>query len=55
MHGIGLFDLNRELKSRLCLKFGEDNGNVRLPSTAVEVMDLLNMLLSEEQTAKAAE
>ena len=48
MHGIGLFDLNRELKTRLCLKFGEDNGNVRLPSTANEVMDLLDILLSEE-------
>jgi hypothetical protein len=48
MHGIGLFDLNQELKSRLCSKFGEDNGNVRLPSTAHEVMDLLNILLTEE-------
>jgi hypothetical protein len=48
MHGIGLFDLNRELKSRLCSKFGEDNGNIRLPSTANEVMDLLNILLTEE-------
>ena len=55
MHGIGLFDLNEELKSSLCLKFGEDSGNVRLPSTAHEVMDLLNILLSEEQSAKAAE
>jgi hypothetical protein len=55
MHGIGLFDLNLELKSRLCLKFGEDNGNVRLPSTAHEVMELLNTLLSEEQPARAAE
>ena len=53
MHGIGLFDLNRELKSSLCLKFGEDNGNVRLPSTAHEVMDLLNILLSKEQSGKA--
>jgi hypothetical protein len=48
MHGIGLFDLNRELKSRLCSKFGEDNGNIRLPSSANEVMDLLNILLTEE-------
>jgi hypothetical protein len=55
MHGIGLFDINRELKSSLCLKFGEDNGNVRLPTTAHEVMDLLNILLSEEQAGKAAE
>ena len=55
MHGIGLFDLNRELKSRLCLKFGEENGNVRLPSSAHEVMDLLNILLSEEQPGKAVD
>jgi hypothetical protein len=48
MHGIGLFDLNRELKSRLCSKFGEDNGNIRLPSTTNEIMDLLNILLTEE-------
>ena len=48
MHGIGLFDLNQELISRLCLRFGEDNGSVRLPSTRQEVLDLLNMLLSEE-------
>ena len=55
MHGIGLFDINQELKSSLCLKFGEDNGNVRLPSTPNEVMDLLNILLSEEQSAQVAE
>lgn len=48
MHGIGLFDLNQELVSVLCSKFGEDNGNVRLPSTLHESMKLLNMLLSEE-------
>jgi len=55
MHGIGLFDLNQELKSSLCLKFGEDNGNVRLPSTAHEVMDLLNILLAKENSGKTAE
>jgi len=55
MHGIGLFDLNMELKSSLCLKFGEDNGIIRLPSTAHEVVDLLDMLVSEQQSAKAAE
>ena len=52
MHGIGLFDLNHELASRLCEKFGEDSGNVRFPSTESEVMDLLNMLLPEEQRGK---
>jgi len=55
MHGIGLFDLNQELKSSLCLKFGEENGNVRLPNSAHEVMELLDILLSEEQLGSAAE
>jgi hypothetical protein len=44
MHGIGLFDLNNELAARLCQKFGEENGNVRLPSTAREAIDFLDML-----------
>ena len=48
MHGIGLFDLNRDLIFRLCLKFGEDNGNVRFPSTMEDTMALLDILLSEE-------
>jgi hypothetical protein len=55
MHGIGLFDLNRELKSRLCSKFGEDDGNIRLPSTANEAIDLLNILLTEEQPHQTTE
>jgi hypothetical protein len=49
MHGIGLFDLNRELIAGLRRKFGDDNGNVRIPSSVNEVMDLLNILLTEEQ------
>jgi hypothetical protein len=44
MHGIDLFDLNHELAAKLCQKFGEENGNVRLPSTAREVIDFLDML-----------
>jgi hypothetical protein len=44
MHGIGLFDLNLELKAELCRKFGEENENVRLPSTAREVTEFLDML-----------
>ena len=55
MHGIGLFDLNPELKSRLCAKFGEENGNFGLPSTAHAVEDLLNILLNEQQLNQAAE
>lgn len=48
MHGIGLFDLNREQMFRLCLKFGEDNGNVRFPSTMDESLALLEILLTEK-------
>jgi len=44
MHGIGLFDLNNELAVKLCKELGEEDGNVRLPSTAREVMDFLDML-----------
>jgi hypothetical protein len=51
MHGIGLFDLNQDLKSSLIEKFGEDKGSVRLPSTPNEVMDLLDTLLSDERAA----
>ena len=44
MHGIGLFDLNHELAIKLCEKFGEEDGNVRLPSTTREVTEFLKML-----------
>jgi len=50
MHGIGLFDLNHELTRKLCKIFGEDNGNVRFPTTAAEVMELLDIVLLEEST-----
>ena len=55
MHGIGLFDLNQELGIKLCEKFGEDNSIPRLPSTAGEVMEFLNMLVPEKQPEQAAE
>ena len=48
MHGIGLFDLNPELKARLGSKFGADNGNIRFPSTEHEVLELLSMALPED-------
>ncbi len=44
MHGIGLFDLNQDLAIELCKKFGEEDGSVRLPSTAKDVTDFLDML-----------
>jgi hypothetical protein len=44
MHGIGLFDLNHELAVKLCQRFGEENGDIRLPSTVREVTDFLDML-----------
>jgi hypothetical protein len=55
MHGIGLFDLNQELKSRLCMEFGEDQGVLRLPTTARETLSLLDILLSEKTLGKDAE
>ena len=50
MHGIGLFDLNRELAASLSGRFGQDDGQVRFPSTEHEVMEMLNMLLPSDQT-----
>ena len=52
MHGIGLFEMNRELAAKLCSKFGEENGNVCFPSTEHEVLDLLSMILPEEQNGQ---
>jgi len=48
MHGIGLFDLNRDLLFRLCLEFGDDNGNVHFPSTREKALALVDLLISEE-------
>ncbi len=50
MHGIGLFDLNQELVSRMRDQFGSDNSNVRIPTRASEVKDFLNILLLEDQS-----
>ena len=44
MHGIGLFDLNQELAVNLCHRFGEENGDIRLPIRIREVTDFLDML-----------
>lgn len=44
MHGIGLFNLNQELEIELRKRFGEENGNICLPSTAHGVLDFLDML-----------
>jgi hypothetical protein len=52
MHGIGLFDLNSELAVELGRKYGEDNGNVRFPSSADEALELLDMLLSKAPDTK---
>lgn len=53
MHGVGLFDLNRELEKRLRHKFSEENGVVRLPTTLNEAMDMLNIMLPEEHLQHA--
>jgi hypothetical protein len=52
MHGIGILDINRELKVRLCLEFGEDKGCLRLPTTAQKTLNLLEILLSEKSPGK---
>jgi len=49
MHGIGLFDLNRDLLFRLCLEFGEDNGNVRFPSTPGKALAMVDILLADRK------
>lgn len=55
MHGIGLFDLNHELALELRSHFGEDNGNVRLPTTRTGVMDLLDIMSLEDYPTGAQE
>ena len=44
MHGIGLFDLNHELAVKLCKRFGEENGDIHLPSTVREVTEILDLV-----------
>ena len=46
MHGIGLFDINEELKSKLHSQFGSSTKSIRLPTKASEVKELLDILLS---------
>lgn len=48
MHAVGLFDINRKLVINLGEKFGQDNGNVRIPSRLEDVMEMLSILLPEE-------
>ena len=49
MHGIGLFDLNRDLLFKLCLEFGDDNGNVRFPTNKEKALALVDLLIAEEE------
>ena len=44
MHGIGLFDLNHELAVKLRKRFGEENGDIHLPSTVREVTEILDLM-----------
>ena len=46
MHGIGLFDFNRDRVLQLCMKFGEENGTVRFPDTADGALQLLEAVLT---------
>lgn len=45
MHGLGLFDFNYDQVIGLCLKYGENNGNVRFPDRPREALALLDELL----------
>ena len=50
MHGLGLFDLNMELMSKLRDQFGSYNESVRIPTKASKAKELLAIVLSEEQS-----
>lgn len=42
MHGIGIFDFNLELAERLKQKFGEENGDLRLPVEEWQVLSMIS-------------
>lgn len=44
MHGIGLFDLNHRLARELRKRFGEEDGNVRFPTSLHDASEFLDML-----------
>ena len=42
MHGIGLFNFNRELSQQLKASYGEDDGEVRFPTEEWAVLSMIN-------------
>ena len=42
MHGIGLFDFNSALVRQLKLTYGEENGEVRLPTEEWQVLSMIS-------------
>jgi hypothetical protein len=42
MHGIGIFDLNQEIARRLREAYGEEDGDVRLPTREWQALALIN-------------
>lgn len=42
MHGVGIFDLNAELSKRLQDTFGEEDGELRLPTEEWAALALIN-------------
>ena len=42
MHGIGVFNFNKELSRQLKLSFGEEDGEVRFPNEEWEALLLIN-------------
>ena len=49
MHGVGLFDFNRDLVIRLSLKYGEHNGNVAFPTQAKVALALFDEIVAERE------
>jgi len=44
MHGIGIFDFNRELIAQLIEQYGEEGGSVRFPTEDWKVLGLISDL-----------
>jgi hypothetical protein len=49
MHGVGLFDFNRDLVFHLSLKYGEYNGNVAFPNQAKVALALFDEIVAEKE------
>jgi hypothetical protein len=53
MHGIGVFNFNRELSRQLKRSFGEEDGEVRFPTEEWEALSLINEIRQVQNTENA--